>query len=244
MLKCIKSIPFRYFNQFNLCNFPLLFYEILIKFYSYPFAGADVLGIVDTLGKDGKVHDSRDGHMPNQARVVKVLVTLLVSMTIGAVVLMALGHNPPSAGPFSLLSYQNLDHVKNAILSRAPQAMDKWKSIEIHYSNTQSGNINQLAALNKLANPNDLNFHFCLCNGNGGGNGEIQPTEIWQKQWSAIPNQTWRGNSGTIRICIVADTQTTFPTDSQIKRIQVLLEGLCKKFRISPNAIYYPSDWR
>lgn len=182
--------------------------------------------------------------MPNQARVVKVLVTLLTSMTIGAIVLMALGHNPPSAGPFSLLSYQRLDHVKNAISSRAPQSPDKWKSIEIHYSGTTGGNIKQLAALNRLSNPDDLNCHFCLCNGDGGGDGEIQPTEIWQKQWSAVPNQTWRGNGRTIRICIISDGKATFPTDCQIKRIQVLLEGLCKKFSITPDAIYYPSDWR
>ena len=42
----------------------------------------------------------RDETMPNQVRVTKVLATLLASMTIGAIILMALGHNPPSAGPF------------------------------------------------------------------------------------------------------------------------------------------------
>lgn len=185
-----------------------------------------------------------DEPMPNQARVVKVLATLLASMTIGAIVLMALGHNPPSAGPFSLWTYQSLDPVKNAISSRAPQSPDRWNSIEIHYSGTKNGNIKQLAALNRLANPDDLNCHFCLCNGNGAGNGEIQPTEIWQKQWSAIPNQSWYGNKKTIRICIIADGKTAFPTDCQIKRMQVLLEGLRKKFRIKSNAIYYPNDWR
>jgi len=182
--------------------------------------------------------------MPNQARVVKVLATLLASMTIGAIVLMALGHNPPSAGPFSLWTYQSLDPVKNAISSRAPQSPARWDSIEIHYSSTQSGNIKQLAALNRLTNPDDLNCHFCLCNGNGGGNGEIQPTEIWQKQWSAIPTHTWYGSGQTIRICIVADGKTAFPTDCQIKRMQVLVEGLRKKFRIPSEAIYYPRDWR
>ena len=207
-------------------------------------AGADVSYIVDTLGKHGKVNALRDGAMPNQARVVKVLATLLASMTIGAIVLMALGHNPPSAGPFSLWTYQSLDPVKNAIASRAPQSPDRWNSIEIHYSGTKSGNVKQLAALNRLANPDDLNCHFCLCNGLGGSDGEIQQTEIWQKQWSAIPNQTWYGSGQTIRICIVADGKDAYPTDCQIKRMQVLVEGLCKKFRIQSDAIYYPSDWQ
>jgi hypothetical protein len=40
--------------------------------------------------------------MSKQPRVVKVLAALLVSMTVGAFVLMALGNNPPSAGPFCL----------------------------------------------------------------------------------------------------------------------------------------------
>ena len=54
----------------------------------------------------------KDGAMPNQARVAKVLAALLASMTTGAIVLMALGHNPPSAGPFSLWTYCSLDPVK------------------------------------------------------------------------------------------------------------------------------------
>ena len=186
----------------------------------------------------------KDESMPNQARVAKVLATLLASMTIGAIILMALGHNPPSAGPFSLLTYQSLDPIQNAISSRAAQSPDRWNSVEIHYSGTRTGNTKQLAAFNRLANPDDLNCHFCLCNGQGGRDGEVQPTEKWQKQWSAIPGHTWYGSGRTVRICIVADGQTAFPTDCQIKRMQVLVEELCKKFRIPSDAIYYPSDWR
>jgi hypothetical protein len=185
---------------------------------------------------------AKDGTMPNHLRVVKVLTALLVSMTIGAIVLMALGHNPPSAGPFSLWTYYRLDPVKKAIISRAAQSPDRWNRIEIYYSGTNSGNIEQLAALSGLASPDDLNCHFCLCNGRGGGDGQIQPTEKWQRQWSVIPGRTSYGSSQTIRICVIADGKTSRPTDCQIKRIQVLVEELCKKFRISPESIYYPSD--
>lgn len=182
--------------------------------------------------------------MPNQARVAKVLATLLASMTIGAIVLMALGHNPPSAGPFSLWTYYRLDPVKEAISSRAAQSPRRWSQIEIYYSGTKYGNIEQLASLNGLANSEDINCHFCLCNGFGGQDGQIQPTERWQRQWSAIPSHTWYGSGQTIRICIIADGKTTYPTDCQIKRMQVLVEGLCEKFQIRPESIYYPSDWR
>ena len=182
--------------------------------------------------------------MSNQTRVAKVLAALLVSMTSGAVVLMALGNNAPSEGPFCLSSYVRLDSVDKAILSRACQYPDRWNCIEIYYSGTKAGNIEQLASLNGLANPKDINFHFCLCNGLGGHDGQIQPTEKWQKQWPAISGRTRYVSGQTIRICIIADGKSVNPTDCQIKRIQVLVEGLCKKFRIQPESIYYPSDWR
>ena len=177
--------------------------------------------------------------MPNQVRVAKVLATLLTSMTIGAIVLMALGHNPPSAGPFSLWTYYRLDPVKKAISSQTAQSSDNWNSIQIYYSSTATGNIEQLASLNGLANPDDINCHFCVNNGFGGSDGQIQTTKKWQKQSAA----TSGGNNKTIRICIIADGKTKPPTDCQLKRIQVLVEALCKKFHIQFRSIDYPSEW-
>ena len=177
--------------------------------------------------------------MPNQARVAKVLATLLASMTVGAIILMALGHNPPSAGPFSLWTYYSLDPVNKAISSRTVQSGENWDSIEIYYSGTKTGNIEQLATLAGLANPDDINCHFCIYNGSGGSDGKIQPTTKWQKQSPA----TSAGNNRTIRICIIADGKTKHPTDCQLKRIQVLIEALCKKFHIQFSSIDYPGEW-
>jgi hypothetical protein len=181
--------------------------------------------------------------MSNQPRVAKVLVALLISMTTGAVVLMALGNNPPSAGPFCLSSYYRLDPVEKAIVSRAAQTPTRWSSIEVYCSGTKAGNVEQLASLSGLASPEDINCHFCLCNGLGGGDGQIQPTEKWQRQWSIIPGPTWYGSSQTIRICVIADGKTSHPTDSQIKRTGALVEGLCRKFHVVPESVYYPNNW-
>jgi hypothetical protein len=181
--------------------------------------------------------------MSNQPRVAKVLAALLVSMTAVAIVLMALGKNPPSAGPFCLASYYQLDPVEKALLSRAAQSRNRWNSIEIYCSGTEAGNIEQLASLRGLASPKDINFHFCLCNGRGGRDGRIQTTEKWQRQWSIIPGPTWHGSSQTIRICVIADGRTVPPTDSQIKRTETVVEGLCRKFDIRPESVYYPRDW-
>ena len=182
--------------------------------------------------------------MSNQPRVAKVLAALLVSMTVGAIVLMALGNNPPSAGPFCLSSYYRLDPVEEAISSRAAQSPGRWNCIEIYYSGTKAGNIEQLASLNGLTDSEDINCHFVVCNGLGGSDGQVQPSEKWQRQWSIIPGRTWYGSSQAIRICIIADGKTTRPTDFQIKRTEALAEGLCRKFSIQPQYVYYPSDWQ
>jgi len=182
--------------------------------------------------------------MSYQPRVARVLAALLISMTAGAVILMALGNHPPSAGPFSLASFRNLNPVEEAIKPRSAQFPGRWNCIEIYYSGTKAGNIEQLASLNGLASPEDINCHFCICNGLGGSDGQIQPTEKWQRQWSIIPSRTWYGTSQTIRICIIADGKTVRPTDFQIKRTEALVEGLCRKFDIQPESIYYPSDWQ
>jgi hypothetical protein len=183
-------------------------------------------------------------NMSNQPRVAKVLAALLVSMTIGAVVLMALGNNPPSAGPFCLSSYYRLDPIEKAVSSQAAQSSHRWNCIEIYYSATKAGNIEQLASLSGLSSPEDLNCHFVICNGLGAEDGQIQPTEKWQRQWSIIPGQNWYGSSQTIRICVIADDQTSPPTNLQIKRVEALAEELSRKFNIQPEYISYPGIWK
>ena len=174
--------------------------------------------------------------MSSQPRVVKVLAALLVSMTVGAFVLMALGNNPPSAGPFCLSAYYRLDSVDQAVRSKACQSPHRWNSIEIFFSGTRGGSLrNRVGGI-------DLNSHFLICNGLGGNDGEIQTTENWQKQWSIRPDRTWQGSDKTIRICLFGNGVTTLPTDCQLKRLEMLLEALCRKFSISAESVYLPSD--
>ena len=180
--------------------------------------------------------------MSNQPRVAKVLVALLVSMTVGAVVLMVLSHNPPSAGPFCLSTYYRLVSVDSAMRSQACQARDRWDRIEIFFSGTRSGSLDQVAATEGQARAADLNCHFVLCNGNGGADGAIEATEKWQKQWSSRSGPTWQGSQRTIRICLVGDGASARPTDYQLKRLEMLLEALCRKFNIPAESVYLPHD--
>ncbi|MHC4124110.1 MAG: hypothetical protein ACYSSI_11090 [Planctomycetota bacterium] len=181
--------------------------------------------------------------MANQPRVARVLVILLISMTVCTTVLMLLSNNPPSAGPFCLASYYNLGSVEKAVISRAAQSSSRWNSIEVYYSTTKAGNIQQLASLAGLSSPDDLNCHFVICNGLGGRDGQIMPTEKWQRQWSVIPDHTWYGSVQTIRICVIANGRTSFCTDFQKKRTEAVVEHLFRKFSVKPDNVYFPTNW-
>ncbi len=173
--------------------------------------------------------------MTGQPRVAKVLAALLLSMTAGAIVLMVLSGSPPSAGAFCLSSYYRLDPVEKAACSLAPQSPGQWSRIEVYYSGTKAGNIEQLVSLSGLAYAEDLNCHFVICNGLGGTDGLIQSTERWQHQ---LPAAGLRRPA--IRICVVSDGKSAHPTELQIKRTEALVDVLSRKFDIRPNAIRFP----
>jgi hypothetical protein len=179
--------------------------------------------------------------MSGQPRVVKVLAALLVSMTTGAVVLMALGDNPPSAGPFCLSTYYRLESVDHALRSRAHQSSGRWSGIDMFFSGTKGGNVERLAGASGLADVADLNCHFVVCNGIGAGDGEIQTTERWQTQSSA---RTGPAFQQTIRICLIGNGVSALPTDYQLKRLEMLLEALCRKFDIPADSVRLPPDCR
>jgi hypothetical protein len=165
-------------------------------------------------------------------------------MTLGAALLMALDSQSISAGAFSLASYSSLGSISSVTATRQAASADKWNRIEVFYSNTKGGDLAQLASLAGLSSPEDLNFHFLICNSLGATlDGQIQSTEKWLNQWSALPSATWYGTSKTIRICVVGERKTP-ASDYQISRAQELIDSLARKFHIERTGITYPAGWQ
>ena len=178
-----------------------------------------------------------------QSRSTKVFVAALISIGIGAILLKTLGNTPPLAGAFSLSEYYHLAPVEEVISSDVTRTRRRWNCIKIRYSGTKAGNIKQLASLNGMVNPEDINCHFVICNGLGDGDGQIQPTEKWQRQWAIASDLTSYGSEQTIHICVIADNKIARPTNFQIKRTEALVEELSRKFDIQSALIYYPDNW-
>ena len=178
--------------------------------------------------------------MDKQVRVWRVLLILLVSMTSGAIILMLLGNNAPSEGAFSLSSYYRLVPLSQITTSRVFQQKDRWDRIDIHYSGTRAGDIKSLAALNGLTDPKQLNCHFIICNGTGGLDGQIQATERWQNQQSVDVPGSRLSMLKSVVICVIADGRNVPATDSQVKRLERLVEALSRRFKIKSDQVHYP----
>ena len=182
--------------------------------------------------------------MSSQPREAKILIYLVVSMTIGAALLMALDSQSISAGAFSLASYSSLGSISSVTETRQGTTADRWDRIEVSYSNTKGGDLAQLASLNGLTSPDDLNFHFLICNSLGAMDGQIQSMEKWLNQWSALPGVAWYGGSKTIRICVIGEGKKTPASDYQVSRTQELIDSLARKFDIEPSNVSYPAGWQ
>ena len=182
--------------------------------------------------------------MQKQTRTAKILVSLVASMSLGALILIALDNQTISAGPFSLASYVRLNPVEEVTSTLSIPNAHNWNRIYVHYSSASAANLEQLAAVNDLANPKELNFHFAVFNGIDSTDGKIHATEKWLKQSPALPEKNWLGSSQAIRICVIADGIRALPTDCQVKRTAALIESLARKFNIQTAEIHYPTNWQ
>jgi hypothetical protein len=175
--------------------------------------------------------------MPARNRNVTVLFSLIASMTVGALVLMALDNHQPIAGAYSLSSYLRLSPAEDAVKNTLTQTTGYWDRVEVYYSQTAGGKADELALLTRLENGNKSEFHFVIGNGNGAGDGVIEAGQYWQLQ------RLCHGRNGVVRICVISDGRTGSVTDHQIKRTNALVECLLRTFDISPRSIQYPANW-
>jgi len=193
--------------------------------------------------------------MTVQSRETKVLIALLVSIITGALILNALGYNPPSAGAFCLSRYYRLAPVEKAVVCEAARDRGRWRRIEIFCS---GGSVAKQTrdVVPAGAEPTELlngagggNCHFVIHNGATAQDGQIEATDYWKRQWSVNRQankdmQPALGDALTIFVCLTTDSETDRTTDFQIKRTEALVEELCRRFNIWPESIHYPDTWR
>lgn len=181
-------------------------------------------------GNSGKIMATRN-------RSIAVLFALIASMTIGALILMALDNYRPRAGAYSLSSYLRLDPIEEVTKNTLLVAPVQWHRVEVYYSWTSGGNAEDLSLLTGLANGSKAEFHFVVCNGNGGDDGSVQAGDFWKLQ------RLCQNKGGVIRVCVISDGNFETLTESQAKRTVDLVRSLSRTFQISPENIRFPVNW-
>ncbi|MCF7955330.1 MAG: hypothetical protein K9M75_05975 [Phycisphaerae bacterium] len=172
--------------------------------------------------------------MKDQHRTIKVISALVVSMTIGAFVLIALDDQPLADGPFSLKKLSVLAPVRTDI-AKGGKTTD-WDGVEVYY------NDDSVCDFDRLVSNGNSQLHFAIGNAGCGKEGFIEVTSKWKSQKPC--SLDLEQGQKIIRICIINDAGHSQPSNLQVSRATQLVEKLSRLHHISPARIRYPVNWQ
>jgi hypothetical protein len=122
-----------------------------------------------------------------------------------------------------------------------PRAHRPWRHIVIHHSATDRGCAAVFDRWHRERNGWDsLGYHFVICNGRGGGDGEVEVGPRWAPQkWGAhcggTPDNEY--NNYGIGICLVGDFRERLPSDRQLASLRRLVRYLAGRYGIPPGRV-------
>lgn len=115
-----------------------------------------------------------------------------------------------------------------------------WRYVVIHHSAGTSGSVAIFDKEHRARGWDACGYHFVICNGDGGGDGEVQIGPRWpiQKQGAhtgATPGNEY--NEYGIGICLVGDFSNRGPSAAQLASLNRLTNYLAARYRISPDRV-------
>lgn len=172
--------------------------------------------------------------MSSRERMTKVLGSLVLSVTAGAIILRLLQPAPlMDVTAFSLAAAFN--PIGQVFETQVPVDASRWQYIEIHQSGTPRGNIQSLAEFCRQKALGPLAYHFVITNGRGGPDGRIQVCQQWTQQKDAHEPQFSRGATpvgSTIKICLIGDFSQGSLAPVQLSQLELLLRSLQQRCQI------------
>jgi N-acetylmuramoyl-L-alanine amidase len=122
-----------------------------------------------------------------------------------------------------------------------------WRYIVIHHSASPSGNAASFNRMHQRKGWDGLAYHFVICNGKGGADGELQVGARWWKQKHGahagglhgvtLPDERNEYNEFGIGICLVGNLDQRAPTKKQLKTLAGLVKKLRNDYGISEDSI-------
>ena len=163
--------------------------------------------------------------MNDQARVVKVIFSLMLAMTAGALILLKLEGKPIKPGGASLYSLTKLSSVYTALGTDARIEPGRWQRLEIAYTMIRESN---LSSKGQLTGPLTLNYHFVIGDGTTIADGQIIPTDRWIRQLAALNRDSQSDPRQTIQISLMGDPLTQKSTAKQTRQLDALILSLAR----------------
>lgn len=163
--------------------------------------------------------------MTDQGRVAKVILSLMLAMTAGALILLKLEGKPIKPGGASLYSLTKLSSVYTALGTDTGIEPGRWQQVEIAYRMNQKGD---LSAKGHLTGPLALNYHFVIGDGTTVADGRIIPTDRWIRQLAALNRDSQSDPRHTIQISLMGDPLTHKCTAKQTRQLDALVLSLAR----------------
>jgi len=117
---------------------------------------------------------------------------------------------------------------------------NRWKTIVIHHSASQSGNARKFDSYHRNVNHwDELGYHFVIGNGTDSGDGEVEVGSRWVKQKHGAHCKTQNNyyNDHGIGICLVGDFRRSGPSPAQMRSLTRLVRFLTRQCRIGAEGI-------
>ncbi len=158
-------------------------------------------------------------------RTTKVLGTLLIAMTVGALLLMAMESEPPRPSSSALASIRSSEVANLGVVS------NQWRRIVVHSS---------LGGDDTLPS----RCHFVISDKPDSSGNLVHPTARWEQQLRGHHTYVngYNFNSDSIGICVMGDFSNRSPSQEQFETILAVIRTLQQKCGISAKNIYLNSE--
>jgi hypothetical protein len=182
------------------------------------------------------VWEKKEVIMHHQGRLSKVMLALVVAMTCGALILLALEGKPIQPMPFSLSSQGQLTDIEAALDTDIPIQPGRWRRIDVSYRAVPG-----ILLQNGLAGELALRYHFVIPNDEDPTNSCLCSSPRWTKQMPCIPPPNGLLEEQTIKICLLTGNPgQPASTSNQVRQLQILVDYLIKDCHIEPNLVWMP----
>jgi hypothetical protein len=172
-------------------------------------------------------------------RKLTFFISLVSVLALTSLLLKAMARSPmqPDAAD-TLFAYGTSDSIDAIFHVQCPVQAGRWQYLYIHHSKTPGGN-----ALTLGSELEGLGDHFVIGNGDGLADGELQVSQRWNHQQSAVaPSGNIVVQSNCISICLVGDFDRKPPTPMQLGRLGQLVQALQTRCRIPASRVEWLSE--